>query len=76
MKRAYNIEKQIQSMKNNGVTFDNINKAKEILLDIGFYRIGFYSFPFEKSFPRLIIFIGFDKIIKKFAYAPKMGHIL
>lgn len=53
MKRAYNIEKQIQSMKNNGVTFDNINKAKEILLDIGFYRIGFYSFPFEKSFPRL-----------------------
>ena len=29
------------------------HKAEEALLDIGFYRLGFYSFPFEKSFPNL-----------------------
>lgn len=28
-------------------------KAEEILMDIGFYRIGFYAFPFEKTFPKL-----------------------
>lgn len=28
-------------------------KAAEILGDIGFYRLGFYMFPFEKSFPNL-----------------------
>ncbi len=27
-------------------------KAKEILLDIGYYRLGYYWFPFEKSYPR------------------------
>lgn len=29
------------------------HKAEEVLLDIGFYRLGFYAFPFEKSFPNL-----------------------
>lgn len=33
--------------------FDNEEKAKEILLDIGYYRLGFYSFPFETTFPRI-----------------------
>ena len=23
------------------------NKAKEILLDVGYYRLGFYTYPFE-----------------------------
>jgi abortive infection bacteriophage resistance protein len=29
-------------------------KAVECLLDIGYYRMGFYWFPFEKSYPRKI----------------------
>ncbi len=33
--------------------FGDEEKAKEILLDIGYYRLGFYSFPFEETFPRL-----------------------
>lgn len=32
--------------------FDDKAKAKEILSDIGYYRFGFFSFPFEKSYPR------------------------
>lgn len=27
----------------------DIEKAKEVLLDVGYYRLGFYWFPFEKS---------------------------
>ncbi len=33
--------------------FDNEEKAKEILLDVGYYRLGFYSFPYEIQFPNL-----------------------
>ena len=54
MKRAYNIDEQISLLKEYGVIFDNEEKAKEILLDVGFYRMGFYSFPYEKTFPSLI----------------------
>ena len=53
MKVAFDIEEQIARLKSYGVIFDDINKAKEILLDVGYYRIGFYSFPFEKTFPML-----------------------
>ena len=28
-------------------------KAKENLLDIGYYRLGFYFFPFEVTYPQL-----------------------
>ena len=28
-------------------------KMKENLLDIGYYRLGFYCFPFEVTFPRI-----------------------
>ena len=53
MKRALNIDEQIERLKSNGMIFDNEEKAKEILLDIGYYRFGFYSFPFEEQYPRL-----------------------
>lgn len=51
MKQALDIDEQIKRLKDRGMLFDDENKAKEILLDIGFYRLGFYSFPFEKSYP-------------------------
>ena len=27
---------------------NDVEKAKEVLLDVGYYRLGFYWFPFEK----------------------------
>ena len=41
MKIAFNIEEQISRLKKYGVVFDNEEKAKEILLDVGYYRMGF-----------------------------------
>ena len=49
MKKAYTIDQQIARLKSNGMTFDDEEKAKEILLDVGCYRLGFYSFPYEIS---------------------------
>lgn len=52
MKRATTIEEQIILLKDRGMTIENEEKAKEILLDIGYYRLGFYWFPFEKTYPQ------------------------
>jgi len=47
-KFATSIEEQIATLKKRGMQFDSgEEKAKEILLDIGYYRLGFYWFPFE-----------------------------
>ena len=52
-KLATTIEQQLQILKSRGLTILDEAKAREILLDIGYYRLGFYLFPFEKSFPNL-----------------------
>lgn len=52
-KSATTIDQQIDLLKSRGLTVNDIDKAQEILLDIGYYRLGFYLFPFEKSYPGL-----------------------
>jgi abortive infection bacteriophage resistance protein len=45
---ATTITEQIQKLKDRGMVFDcDEAKVKEILLDIGYYRLGFYWRPFE-----------------------------
>ena len=51
MKTATTINEQIQLLHDRGMKFINIEKAKEILLDIGYYRLGFYWFPYEQTYP-------------------------
>jgi abortive infection bacteriophage resistance protein len=47
---ATSITQQIEKLKERGMILDyNDAKAKEILLDIGYYRLGFYWNPFEKD---------------------------
>lgn len=52
-KSATTIDRQLGLLKSRGLTISNAGKAREILLDIGYYRLGFYLFPFEKSYPEL-----------------------
>lgn len=52
-KFATTIDEQIQLLESRGLIIPNKEKAREILLDIGYYRLGFYLFPFEKSYPSL-----------------------
>lgn len=52
-KRAFTIHEQIELLTKRGMEFDNISKSEEILGDIGYYRFGFFSFPFEKSYPNM-----------------------
>ena len=52
MKRATTVEQQIEKLKSRGMEIDiPEEKAKEILGDIGYFRLGFYCFPFETNYP-------------------------
>lgn len=51
MKSAKSLDEQIKLLLQYGVIINDSEKAKEILLDIGYYRLGFYFFPFETTHP-------------------------
>lgn len=48
---AINISEQIKRLKKRGINFEGYSelKIKEILLDIGYYRLGFYWFDLKKD---------------------------
>lgn len=50
-KRSTNIAQQIQTLRDRNYIIGNEEKAKEYLSDIGYYRLGFYSYPFEITYP-------------------------
>lgn len=50
-KQALTLDKQIKLLRSRGMAIADETKAKEVLLDIGYYRLGFYWFPFEKTYP-------------------------
>ena len=53
MKQATTTDQQIALLRRRGMDVGDEAKAEEHLLDIGYYRLGFYWFPFEKSYPAL-----------------------
>lgn len=53
IKQALSIDEQLALLKSWGLVVVDDNKAKEVLGDIGYYRLGFYLFPFEQTYPEL-----------------------
>lgn len=52
LKKATTVEEQISKLEERGMIVSNEEKAKETLLDIGYFRLGFYCFPFERDYPK------------------------
>lgn len=52
-KKATTVADQISKMTSRGVIISDGEKAQEYLLDIGYYRLGFYLHPFEVTYPEL-----------------------
>ncbi len=74
---------QIEILEGLGMTFCDKEKAAEILSDIGYYRLGFYWFPFEKMFPQKVNrdhFLKkgtrFDTIVRLYYFDFDLRHIL
>ena len=49
---AKNVDEQIDLLQSRGMIINDIEKAKEVLLDVGYYRLGFYWFPYEVDYPQ------------------------
>lgn len=50
--KATKVEEQIKKLSDRGMVFEEnggIEKAKEILLDVGYYRLGFYWYYFQDN---------------------------
>lgn len=52
-KKAKSLDEQLTILRSRNVVINDLEKAKEYLSDIGYYRLGFYSHPFECTYPCL-----------------------
>ena len=75
---AITIDQQIEKLIGRGMVMDlGIEKAKEILLDIGYYRLGFYWNPFEiDTDHNLQKDIKFSDVVKLYYLDTDLKHIL
>lgn len=83
MKKATTVEEQIQIFEERGMVITDKKKAKEILLDIGFYRLGFCSFPFEINYPdfnnrnhKLKPLTSFEDVVALYYFDQDLRHLL
>ena len=53
MNRATTIDEQITLLRSRGMIISDEEKAKEVLADIGYFRLCTYFFPFEQTYPKV-----------------------
>jgi abortive infection bacteriophage resistance protein len=77
-KTAITVYEQIEKLVSRGMELDlGEEKAKEILLDIGYYRLGFYWNPFEiDSDHNLKKGTKFSDVVKLYYLDTDLKHIL
>jgi len=51
-RKAISLNEQVALLRDRNMIIENETKAKEVLFDVGYFRLGFYWFPFEKTYPR------------------------
>lgn len=77
-KTATSVEEQIALLESRGMVFDcEVEKVKETLLDIGYYRLGFYSYYFQdKKTHHYTTPVHFNDIIKLYYFDFDMKMLL
>ncbi len=69
---ATTVDQQLKKLSKRGIVFKNdneIDKAKEILLDVGYYRLGFYWYYFQDSKShRFNANVSLDDIVKLYYF--------
>lgn len=73
-KKATTVVEQIARLKSRGMIIADIEKTEEELMDIGYYRLGYYWFPFEQTYPRKEHRTHEFKDGTKFEYAIKLYY--
>ncbi|UNY99218.1 Abi family protein [Zhouia spongiae] len=77
-KKAIPVDEQIKKLRSRGMVMDwGEEKAKEVLLDIGYYRLGFYWHPFQiDSEHNLVEGTLFSNVVKLYYLDTDLKHIL
>lgn len=82
-RKAITLDEQINLLRSRGMIITDEEKAKEVLLDVGYYRLGFYWFPFEKPCPRnqqrtheFVDGANFDDAVKLYYFDYALRNIL
>ncbi len=82
-KTAIDVWEQIKLLESRGMVIKDKDKAQEVLLDAGYYRLGFYWFPFEITYPNKIKRThqfregtNFDYIVKLYYFDFNLRSIL
>lgn len=83
VKKATSVDEQVEILKERGMTILDEDKAKEVLLDIGYFRLGFYCFPFEGNYPnkenrthKYVKGVKFEDIINLYYFDCDLRNIL
>lgn len=81
-KKATYLHEQISLLRSRGMVITDEQKAEEILLDVGYYRLGFYAYPFEinpQQQPRDHTYkpdTDFNQIVDLYYFDHDLRHIL
>ena len=81
-KKATYLHEQIALLRSRGMVITDEQKAEEILLDVGYYRLGFYAYPFEinpQQQPRDHTYkpdTDFNQIVELYYFDHDLRHIL
>ena len=80
---AITIDEQIELLRSRGMTINDVKKAAEVLFDVGYFRLGFYWFPFELSYPeknnrdhKFKASANFDDAVKLYYFDFRLRSIL
>ncbi len=80
---AITLDEQVALLRSRNMIVLNESKAKEILFDVGYYRMGFYWFPFEQTYPdkhhRTHVFkagSNFDDAVKLYYFDFSLRNVL
>lgn len=83
MKTATTIDEQIARLRSRGMVIADETRARELLWNLGYYRLGFYWFPMERSYPRRDnrshLFrdgSSFDKSVRLYEFDKELRHLL
>lgn len=74
--RANTISEQIDKLKSRGLIIDDEKKAQEQLLDIGYYRLGFYAYHFQDKNHNFKENIKFSDLIDLYYFDTDLKMIL
>lgn len=53
-RKAKPLQQQVDLLKSRGMRVDDPERARQLLLEIGWYRMSLYWFPFEKRYPDIL----------------------